>query len=570
MQLMRFPLACAALCALTLTFGVACDGAKKTTDTTGDTKTTDKDKTKDGDKDASGSDFVAGSEAEFFTTALAADPETFDTAKMSGAPEGRLAFNLFEGLLMPGPTTEGLKDAKDLVVPGVAESYEVSADGMTYTFKIRANAKWSDGTALTAEDFVYSWKRILTPNFPADYGQMLWVIKGAKQYNEGSQTDWSQVGVVAPDPSKLVVTLEAPTPFFPELVAFYTFFPVPKHAIEKHGDDWTKPENIVSNGAYKLEKYMPQQEVLLTRSESYWGQADVKMEKVRLRIISDLNAVVNAYKTGALHWSGTNIPVAQLSTLLMHKDYVRHPLLGTYYYRVNVSKGGALAKPEVRQALSMAIDRDQLVNQTMKGLFIKATSYVPNSMPGFKSEYKLKTNAKKAKKILADAGYGPDKPLKVTLLYNTDENHKLIAEALQSMWKSSLGIDVELVNKEWKTYLQDIDTLNYEIARAGWIGDYNDPMTFLDMWVSGNGNNDTGWSNAEYDKLIAEAGQEADAAKRMAKLQAAEKLLLEQGPIIPIYWYTNNMLVSRFIEGFEPHNRDIHLFKYMSLPAAKK
>ncbi len=557
-------IACVAL--MLCATSVACDKGSKEGK---DTKATAQGAATKGDapnKDGEESSFVAGTKAEYFTTALAADPETFDTARMSGAPEGRLAFNIFEGLMMPGPTTEGLEDSSELVVPGVAESYEISDDGTVYTFKLRKDARWSDETPVTAEDFVYSWKRILTPDFPADYAQMLWVIKGAQAYNEGESDDWASVGINAPDEHTLEVTLENPTPYFLELVSFYTFFPTPRQAVEKFGDEWTKPENIVTNGSYELATYTPQQEVILEKSDTYWGKDDVSLEKVRLRIISDLNAVVNAYKTGELHWTGTTLPVAQISNLIMHPDYVRHPMLGTYYYRVNVSKDSPLQDPKVRRALSMAIDRDQLINQTMKGLYTNATAYVPGSMPGFESTAKVRTSVPKAKKMLEEAGYGKGKkPLKVKLLYNTDENHKLIAESIQAMWKQ-LGVDVELVNKEWKTYLQDIDTLSYEIARAGWIGDYNDPMTFLDMWVSGNGNNDTGWSNAEYDALIQKASQEADGAKRTELLQQAEELLLTEGPVIPIYWYTNNMLAARQMEGFEPHNRDIHLFKYISLP----
>ena len=549
---------------LLLTLGTGCDEKKPEQKPTskGDVKS-------EGTKNKDDSEFIAGSNADVFTTALAADPETFDTAKMSGAPEGRLAFNLFEGLLMPGPTTEGLKSEAELVVPGVAEKFELSEDGKVYTFTLRKDAMWSNGDPITTQDFVYSWKRILTPNFPADYAQMLWVIEGAQAYNEGKESKWESVGIKAKDDHTLEVTLSAPTPYFPELVSFYTFFPVPQKAVEAHGDDWTKPEHIITNGAYALESYKPQQEVILKKSDKYWGAADVKLETVRLRIISDLNAVVNAYKTGELHWTGTSLPVAQISNLLMHPDYVRHPLLGTYYYRMNVDQKGALQDVKVRQALAMAVDRKQLVNQTMKGLYTEAVSMVPDSMPGYESVGKIKGNPKKAKKLLEEAGYTKDNPLKITLLYNTDENHKLVAESIQSMWKNSLGVDVELVNKEWKTYLQDIDTLSYEVARAGWIGDYNDPMTFLDMWTTGNGNNDTGWSNERYDELIKKAQVEASTRQRRLYLQEAEQLLLEEGPIIPIYFYTNNMLASRHLEGFKPHNRDIHLFKYMSLPAKK-
>lgn len=515
-----------------------------------------------------GNSFVAGTETDMLTLAMAADPETFDTATMSGAPEGRVAFNIFEGLMMPGPTTEDLKDPKDLIRPGAAESYEVSDDGTVYTFKIRPNAKWSNGDDLTAEDFVWSWKRVLTPGFPADYAQFLWIIEGAEAFNKGETEDWETVGVKALDAKTLQVTLAYPAPYFLELIAFYTFFPTPKKAIEEHGDDWTRPENIVTNGPYTLASYKPQQEIVLEKDPNYWGADDVAIEKSKLRIIPDSNAIVNAYKTGELHWTGSGLPVAQITSLLTHPHYTRHPMLGTYYYRINVTNDGPLQDPRVRKALAFAIDRKSLVDDTLNGLNNPANSYVP-PMAGWESTTDTSYDIKKAKDLMKEAGFenGEGFP-EVSLLYNTDENHKLVAEAIQDMWKRNLGIEVRLNNKEWKTYLQDVDTLSYDIARAGWIGDFNDPMTFLDMWVTDNGNNDTGWSDEEYDALIKQAQIEADPAKRMEILQNAEQVLLERGPVIPIYYYTQNMLVSPRIKGFEPHNRDVHLLKYMELEPA--
>lgn len=515
-------------------------------------------------------EFVAGSNADVFTAALTADPETMDPAKMSGAVEGEIAMNIFEGLLMPGPTTENLDDPKKLLRPGVAESYEVSEDGKTYTFKLRSDAKWSTGDPVTSQDFARSWQRVLTNGFPADYASMMWVIDGAQAYNkaEAGKGDWNSVGVKTPDPQTLVVTLVNPTPYFPELTAFYTFFPVPQKSVEENGDSWTKPENIITNGAYKLSSYQPQQEIVLDANENYWDKDNVAIKKIRMRIIADSNARVNAYKTGELHWAGSGLPVAQIAALLTHPDFRREPLLGTYYYRVNVSKPESPANnPLVRQALSLAIDRASLVDNTLNGLYKPAQSFVP-PMPGYSSTTKTEYDIKKAKELLAQAGYpnGKDFP-PLELLYNTDENHKLVAESVQAMWKQNLNIDVKLNNKEWKTYLQDIDTLSYQIARAGWIGDFNDPMTFLDMWTAENGNNDTGWADPEYDALIKAAQTEVDSAKRLQTLQRAESLLLERGPVIPVYYYASNLLISRFVKGFEPHNRDLHLFKYMSLPA---
>jgi oligopeptide transport system substrate-binding protein len=508
-----------------------------------------------------------GGDDKTLTYALSDDPETMDTAKMSGAPEGRVAFNVFEGLLTPARTTKGADSSKDLVRPGVAEDWEKSDDGTTYTFHLRDDAKWSNGEPVTARDFEYAWKRAMTPGFPADYAQLMNVIKNAEAYNTGELSDFSEVGIEVPGPKKLVVHLETPTPYFPELVAFYTFFPQPKEVVEKHGEKWTRSKHIVSNGPYVMKAYNPQQEIILEKNPEYWDAENVDIERAKLRIIKDKNAVVNAYKTGELDWTGTNLPISQISSLLMHEDYNREPMLGIYYYRVNVSnEDSPLSNSKVRRALSLAVDRQSIVGNALNGLFDPASSFVPGNMPGYESTTKTDYDVEKAQKLLEEAGYpGGEGFPTVTVLYNTDKNHKLVAESIQSMWKKNLGVDIELQNKEWKTYLKDIDTLSYEVARAGWIGDYNDPMTFLGMWVTGNGNNDTGWSNDEYDELIAEARDTSDPEKRQKILQDAEDLLLKKGPVIPIYDLSNNMLLSDRVEGFKPHNRNIHLLKDMSL-----
>ncbi len=513
-----------------------------------------------------GEDFVAGYNTEVFTFAVSADPQTLDPGRMSGAPEGRIAFNIFEGLMAPGPTTEDLDDPTDVVVPGVAERYEISEDGRTYTFYLRDDAKWSNGEPLTAKDFELSWKRVLTPGFDGDYVQLLWIIENGEDYSTGEIDDWSEVGLRVVDERTLEVTLEQPTPYFPELVAFYTFYPVPLDVIEEHGDRWTRPENIVGNGAYKLTGHRPQIDMVMEKNSHYWDADNVALDEAIARIIPDTNAVVNAYRTGALHYSGASIPVAQITSLMTHLDYYNEPMLGTYYLRFNVGEDNALSDPKVRRALWKSIDRRSLVEDTMNNLYGVADGYVPPmamwestaEFPGY--------DPSRARQLLAEAGYpdGDGFP-RYQYLYNTDEDHKLIAEAIQSMWQRNLGIEINLVNKEWRTYLQDVSTLNYEIARAGWIGDYNDPATFLDLWRTEDGNNNTGWSDEEYDELMRNSRTEPDPDKRLEYLQRAEEILAERGPIMPIYYYTNNVLVSRFVDGFEPHNRDIHLLKYMSL-----
>ncbi|MFB6350503.1 MAG: peptide ABC transporter substrate-binding protein [Bradymonadaceae bacterium] len=541
-----------------LTAAVALTGFERPQDAEGSTAETAKQNTNK-KKSESSSD-------KTFTYALSDDPETFDTAKMSGAPEGRVAFNIFEGLLTPAKTTKGAKSSEDLVRPGVAKNWKVSDDGKTYTFHLREDAKWSNGQPVTAQDFAYAWKRAITPGFPADYAQLLNVIKNAEAYNTGEISDFSKVGVETPDKHTLVVHLKHPTPYFLELCAFYTFFPQPKKVIEKHGEKWTRSKNIVTNGPYILKSYKPQQEIVLEKNPDYWDAENVDIERAKLRIIKDKNAVVNAYKTGELDWTGTRLPISQISSLLMHDDYNREPMLGIYYYRINVTnEDSPLNNPKVRRALGLAVDRGSIVENVLNGLYDRANSFVPKNMPGYESTTTTNFDVKKARKLLAEAGYpeGEGFPT-ITVLYNTDKNHKLVAESIQAMWKKNLGVDIELQNKEWKTYLEDIDNLNYQIARAGWIGDYNDPMTFLDMWVTGNGNNDTGWSNDKYDSLIAKARETTDEDKRRKILQEAETLLMEKGPVIPIYDLSNNMLLSSDVKGFNPHNRNIHLLKDLS------
>lgn len=515
-----------------------------------------------------GEEFVAGYNTDVFTFAVAADPQTLDPGRMSGAPEGRIAFNIFEGLMMPGPSTEDLEDPDDVVVPGVARSFDISDDGRVYTFHLREEARWSNGEPVTAQDFERSWQRVLTPNFPGDYVQLLWIIENGQAYSQGDLEDWSQVGVKSLNDHTLEVTLREPTPYFPQLVAFYTFFPVPMDVVAEQGIRWTRPENIVSNGPYVLTEYRPQRDMMLEKNPHYWDRDNVRMEQARVRIIDDINAVVNAYRTGTLHWTGTSLPVAQIASLLTHPDYVREPLLGTYYFRINVSdESSPLADPRVRRALAMAVDRRSLVEETMNNLYFVADAFVP-PMEGWESAADpLRYDPAAARALLAEAGFpGGEGFPQVEFLYNVDENHKLIAEAVQAMWQRNLGVRITLNNKEWRTYLQDMSTLNYQMARAGWIGDYNDPTTFLDLWETHNGNNNTGWSHEEYDRLIHAARVETDPDARLELLQEAEAILMREGPVIPVFYYTNNFLVSRHLEGFEPHNRDIHLLRYMYLP----
>ena len=490
--------------------------------------------------------------------AVGGDPETLDVGKMSGQPEGVIAFQIFEGLWMPaqatGPPTYG-----------VAESHTVGEDGKTWTIKLRKDAKWSNGDPVTAKDFEFAWKRVCTPGFDADYAEFMDFIVGARDYRTKVTEDWATVGIKVPDPYTIVVTLTNPTPFFAELLAFYTFFPVHQATVEKHGDEWTRVENIVSNGPYKLGEYKHQQYLLLDQNRNYHSKGDLKIDETKVFVFKDNNAMLNAFKEGKIDVMAGGIPAGKIPVWRGKSDFRLDPLLGTYYYRVHVNGNAALKKKEVRQALALAIDRDSLANNTMKGLYLPAKGMVP-AMDGHTPTIDLKFDPDMARELLAKAGYPEGKGFpETTLLFNTDENHKQLAERIQDMWKRELGVEIKLENKEWKTYLGDIDKLNYQIARAGWIGDYNDPTTFLGIFTTGNGNNDTGWGNETFDGYINGAYAEVDPGKRAEMLRKAEELLIEEAPVIPIMFYQQATLINPRLVGHKPQNRDVHLVKYMDI-----
>lgn len=516
--------------------------------------------TPDGDKGGSteATPNAPTSGKKLLNLATVGDLQTLDVGKMSGSPEGKVAYNLFEGLWMPAQETAP-------PVYGAAESHKVSEDQKTWTITLRAGAKWSNGDPLTAQDFVYAWKRVMTPGFEADYAEFMDFIENGRAFRKGEVSDFAQVGVKALDERTLEVKLTNPTPFFAELLAFYTFFPVHQKSVEQHGAQWTRPGNLISNGPYTLTDYRHQQDLTLTRNEHYWDKANVKIDEVKVHIIKDNTALLNAFTEGRVDVFEGNIPIARVPAFKGKPEYRADPLLGTYYYRINTEANPALGNVKVRQALSLAIDRQSLADLTMKGLYAPANSFVP-PMPGYTPATTLPYDPKKARELLTEAGFpnGQGFP-EVSLLFNTDENHKLVAEIVQDTWKRELNITVKLENKEWKTYLDDVDKHSYQIARAGWIGDYNDPTTFLGIFTTGNGNNDTGFGLPEYDEKIKQAYASTNAEERTKLLMDAEKLLMEQAPIIPIYYYKNPYLISPKVLGWKAQNRDTHLVKYLDL-----
>ena len=492
--------------------------------------------------------------ADTFAFALGSDPETFDPGSMSGSVEGDVAYQLFEGLLSPA-ADDGPPE------PGVAERYDLSADGRTYTFHLRPDARWSNGDPLTAEDFDYAWRRVLKHKIAADYINLFRLVRGAAEY-EATPTNEALLGLRVEGPTTFVVELAQPVAYFPELVSFYPMFPVHRGSIEKWGEqDAFKPEHIVSNGAYKMEAYLRRLRIDATLNPHYWGRAEVAVKQISLLIIEDEAARVNAFDDGRLDWVN-QLPSNQILSLRTRDTFRRTEMLGTYFLRFNVTKP-PFNDPRVRHALSLAVDRELLCRCTLSDLYKPATGMVP-SLPGYPASDAVRYDPDEARRLLAAAGFPGGKGFPtVAYLYNTSENHKIVAEGLQDIWKSELGIEVQLVNQEWKVYLDALKRLDYDIARGGWIGDYVDPNTFLDLWRTGDENNHTGWSDAGFDGLIDKAAQTPDPAARLTVLHAAEAILLRELPVMPIYNYAEFHLLRRDIDGWKANLRDVHLARHI-------
>lgn len=499
---------------------------------------------------------------QVFNRGNGGEPKDLDPHVTTGVPEFHIEENLFEALVAKHPKT--LQP-----IPGVAESWTLSKDAKTYTFKLRKNAKWSNGDTVTAKDFVYSWTRLLEPKTASEYAAQGFYLKNGKAFNEGKIKDASQIGVKATDDFTLVVTLENPTPFFLGLLYHHSLYPVHKGTIEKFGAKWTRPENFVGNGPFVLKKWDMNKVITLEKSPTYWDAANVKLSTVNFYPIDKQDTEENMFRSKGLHVTN-EVPLAKIDVWKKDKTGVFHihPYLGTYFYWFNMTKK-PLDNKLVRKALALAIDREKLVTYILKGGQLPGQLFTPPGTGGFQPKAALPkdlSRLKEAKELLAKAGYPDGKGLPpLEILYNTSDAHKKIAEAIQQMWKENLGVEVTLFNQEWKVYLETLQTKNYTIGRQGWIADYNDPNTFLDLLVSDNPNNKAGFVNKDYDALIAAAGKETNAKKRLEIFQKAENLLIEELPVLPIYIYTRVYLRANNVVGWDNNIEDIHPLKYVSL-----
>ncbi|MCB1064865.1 MAG: peptide ABC transporter substrate-binding protein [Verrucomicrobiae bacterium] len=581
----------------------------------------------------------------------ASEPQGLDPHLVSGVIESNIIRALFEGLCVEHPSENGTP------LPGVAESWEANEKFTEWTFHLRENAQWSDGHPLTAEDFLFSFQRILNPRLGSEYSFMLYYIIGAEDlhqsrrtkavakdhpdlpvaweviekdvnlsgdesaeegtfaqkgldhlnteelrsvkadlslfpwpdsvpenaraflvdqliaFDESGESLWDKIGVAAtaPDPHTLHVKLRAPMPFLPELTKHYTWFPVPEHAILARGavddrfSDWTQPGNLVSNGAFTLKSWRINDHIEIVKNPRYWDAETVQLNAVRYFPITNVYSEARMFYNDQLHITYTLGPELIRYSEENYPQQTRNELyLGTYFIRCNVTRK-PLTDVRVRKALSMAIDQQSIIDNVLQGGQKPARGLVPPSGE-YESPDLVRFDPEEARRLLAEAGFPNGEGFPDIRFLTTDrESAKRGAEALQGMWKEHLNISVGIDQMEWATYLSTMFKMEYDLAAGGWIGDYLDPTTFLDMWMKDGGNNRTGWFSKEYEAILREAEQIADPLARNQRLQDAERLFLEERPVLPLYWYTRNYLVHQDVKGWYPLLLDNHPLKFVRL-----
>lgn len=518
-----------------------------------------------GNNDASNSGADAnvaesGENASVLSVVTGPEPDTIDPALNSAVDGGTIIVHAFEGLMT--------LDQNAQPIYGQAESHTVSEDGLTYTFTLRDGLKWSDGSAVTASDFVYSWNRAIAPETAADYEYMFDCIEG---YAEGN------LNVTAVDDKTLEVKLVAATPYFLELCAFPAYMPVKKDIVEANPDAWTQdPATYIGNGAYKMTEWNHNSEIVMVKNENYWNADKVVSDTLRFVLMEDDAAQLAAYETGDVVMIDS-VPNDEIPALKENPEFHIDGQLGTYYISYN-TQDEIMSNPLIRKALTLAIDRTYIceeigqAGQQEAGAFVAIGLSDNDPTKEFREVggdyYDAKDyegNLELAKAALAEAGYPNGEGLPtIEYVYNEGTGHQQIGEALQNMW-AQIGVNVEIVSQEWNTFLNTRKNGEYQIARNGWLGDYNDPISFLDMWVTGGGNNDAQWSNAEYDQLIQDVKSSSDQAERMEKMHQAEDLIFDDWMLCPIYYYTDIYMVKENVSGFYASKLGFKYFMYASV-----
>lgn len=489
-----------------------------------------------------------------------AEPETIDPALASDQVSMRIANSLFEGLCRV--TKEGKAE------PGMAEKWDISTDLKTYTFHLRPGITWTTGAAIVAQDFADSWKRVLTPETGADYANLLFIIRGARAFYESDKPDFSTVGIQALDAKTLRVELENPTPYFIDLCSFTTLAPVPKVTIAQHDSAWIKPRNIVCNGAYLLEEWKLDDHIRLKKNPKYWDAAHVSMTTVEIKPVQDANTALSYFHTGQcdLMMDKGMVPPSLTQKLKQQAWFHTGPFLGTWFTRINVTRP-PFNDARVRQAFALALDKKRIVEKITQLGEPVAHSLTP---PGTGNDYQppagLRYDITKARQLLAEAGFPGGKGFpRVEYLYIPLPIERSIAIELQAMWQQALGVTVNLTKQEQKVWLKSMRELDYHLCRSSWVGDYNDPSTFLDLFTQGNGQNRTGYASEAYDQLIQAAASEADISKRNKFFRQAEDQLISQdSAVIPVYFYVGVQFYhAERLKGVQGNLIDDHPFRCM-------
>ncbi|MDH3612812.1 MAG: peptide ABC transporter substrate-binding protein [Gammaproteobacteria bacterium] len=495
---------------------------------------------------------------------LTSDPESLDPHEMRSVQAANLLRDIGEGLLSYSATGE--------LVAGAAAEWTISEDGLTYTFHLREDARWSNGQPVTAGHFAFSLRRLVDPATAAFYAQMLGDIVNAQDIIAGDSPP-ADLGVEAVDDRTLVITLVRPTPYLLSLLTYPSTFPVHPDAVAEHGDAFTRAGNLLSNGAYKLDAWEPGSVLELSRNEHYWNNAATAIDEVRYHVLTQEMTQLNRFRAGELHITGS-VPPDNFAQIREEHPEELHiaPYLGVYYYGFNLTKPPFKGNPELREALSMAVDRDVLVNRITGRGEEPAYSWVPPGVDNYEprrfiyAEQSQDERNAHARLLLREAGYGPEKPLQIELRYNTSDTEKKIALAVQSMWRDVLGVETTLVNEEFQVLLANMrDREVTQVFRSSWIGDYNDAHTFLSIMEGGNPSNMPGYKNDQYDALMQQAAEQVDPKSRRYHLEEAERVLLADHPVIPLYFYVSKHLVSPDIIGWGDNVLDYHYSQHLSL-----
>jgi oligopeptide transport system substrate-binding protein len=509
-------------------------------------------------------DVARGIREQVLHRGLSADLRGLDPHLETGLPEINVITALFEGLVGEHPETGA-------PTPGVAERWETSADGLVWTFHLRASAQWSNGVPVTARDFVGSIQRVLSRSLGADNAAMLFVLANAESWYQGGLTDFTQVGAQAVDEHTLRLTLAHPAPYLLSLLSHPVWYPVPLSTIEQHGgltqrdNRWTDPAHLVGNGPFVLKAHRRGEVIIVEKSPTYWDAATVRLAAIHFHPAADVDGEERAFRAGQLHLTEA-LPVAKVDSYRRdHADVLRiSPFLDTYFYRLNTTRPG-LDQALVRRALSLAIDRRAITEKITRGGQQPAASFTPAGIPGYTPPASLRHDPAEAARLLAAAGYPGGAGLPpLEIMINSSGNHRIIAEAVQQMWRQ-LGLTVEVNNMEQSSLFAKRRALDYSVLRSEWVADFADPKSFLDVFRGGSNNNHTGWHNLAYDAALHAADRSADPVAREQLLRQAETILLEELPVIPLYHFTTVRLVHPAVRGWHPLPLDRHPYKHVWL-----